>query len=68
LSPRSAQYYHRGKAQQITKNYEPPTRLEKLRFDQWLNKAYEMETAGLNDTHFYLQLNAVGPDESVWAS
>ena len=61
--PPPRQYYHRGKAQSANKSYKPPTRLEKMRFDQWLEKAYETESMGLNDTHYYLQLNSVGPDE-----
>jgi hypothetical protein len=34
-----------------------------MTFEKWLQKAYEADHAQNNETHFYLQLNSVGPDE-----
>jgi hypothetical protein len=33
-----------------------------MTFEQWLAQAKRAENASLDELHFYLQLNSVGPD------
>ncbi|EGD76785.1 hypothetical protein PTSG_08136 [Salpingoeca rosetta] len=57
-------YYNRRGAKQ-QKNYKPPTSSATMTFKQWLQKAYETDKASLNDDHYYLQLNSVGPNSWI---
>ena len=58
-------YSRKGVSSSALKNYKAPTSIVRMPFEEWLQKAYETETADLNDDHYYLQLNSVGPDSCV---